>query len=339
MDIPQCYGEYWEGLEGSACMACHIKGDCLARFATGKLVKVQQQLGEKATPKAIAEATGIAEAAIVLALQFQKNVGLNKSSAPKEAEAPAPPMQEPEPMMPPPQDAPVVTEPPPPPPISEEEPGEPEGSSVDGEEAIQKEGTENVKKPKKASKKPAKKAVAKPKKTAKKPAKKTAKKSAKKPAKKPAKKKTAAKNPPMAGTSAKPVTVPAKPKKGKSATSASEQAGDRTWSPEHDQSRWERERERSPVLAKLKPGQKLRREWPLKSGEQVEVKVLKGRYRFQGKDYPTLYSVVKEITGTKLHQKQLRPDGSRPEGKRKLSAWSATKFFRKALENLGCFDK
>ena len=55
--------------------------------------------------------------------------------------------------------------------------------------------------------------------------------------------------------------------------------------------------------------------------------VRKHHYRYKGRQYPTLYSVVKAIMGTKPHQKQVRSDGSRPRGTREMTTWSAVKFF------------
>lgn len=341
MDIPQCYGEFWEGIQGSACMECHIKDDCLAKFATGRLVKAQQKVGVNASLEALSKETGgIATEAIQLALQFQKNVGLKKSEAPA---PPAPPAQPAQPTMPPPQEQASVTAPPPPPPMPQSgtEPQEPEKAPEAGDEMAKKKTTK-----KSAAKKPAKKtitkkkttkAAAKPKPKAKPKSKAKPKTTAKTKPKAAPKKKGATSRPPKAGVSAKPAKAPAKSKKG-SATSASAQAGDRTWSPEHDQVRFNRERKRSPVLAQLKPGQTLKREWPPKSGETVEVRVLKGRYKFQDQEFPTLYSAVKEIVGTIQCPKQLREDGTRPQGKRKLVNWSAAKFFKASLEKMGAFE-
>jgi hypothetical protein len=96
--------------------------------------------------------------------------------------------------------------------------------------------------------------------------------------------------------------------------------GKHTW-----EKRWRRERQ-NPWVKKLRPGMKIQREYP-KGGEIHEVVILKRYYRYQGQDYPTLYSIVKEITGTKEAPRQLDKAGRRPDGTRQLCNWSAPRFF------------
>jgi len=103
------------------------------------------------------------------------------------------------------------------------------------------------------------------------------------------------------------------------------------WGKHTFQARWLRERERSPAIAKLTPGHNIVREY---KGAKHTVKVLQGRYVYEGREYPTLYEVTKVITGTRPAQKQRRTAGdesSRPDGKRQLCNWSATRFFEAAL--------
>jgi hypothetical protein len=75
---------------------------------------------------------------------------------------------------------------------------------------------------------------------------------------------------------------------------------------------------------------KLKRLW---QGEIHEVIVGQGYYKYKGEQYPTLYSVVVEIAGARDCPKQLDrrgryPEGKRPEGTRKLTSWSAPRFFK-----------
>jgi hypothetical protein len=137
----------------------------------------------------------------------------------------------------------------------------------------------NKKTKKKKKKVPAKKA------TSKKPAK-----------KKPAKK--AAKARPKKAPSAKRAKARAKSKK-KNARSAKARAesGMVPWGEHTFQSRWEKERARSPLIAKLTPGKKLTVEWPRDSGDKYTVTCKKGHYEYNGTKFPTLYKVTEHITG------------------------------------------
>jgi hypothetical protein len=108
----------------------------------------------------------------------------------------------------------------------------------------------------------------------------------------------------------------------------------RPWGRHTFKARWLRERERCPALAALTPGHSIVRKY---KGVEHTVKVLHGRYVYDGKEYPTLYEVTKAITGTRPANKQRRAAGdesSRPEGKRQLCSWSATRFFAAALAAL-----
>ena len=328
MDIPGCYGEFWEAIPGSACVGCFVKDDCLAKFVTGTLVRYQQKLGATATPEALAEESGVKVEAIRVALQFQANIGMGQAGK-AEAEdevsdvampPPAPPLSEDQKVIPPPnieggisQDIPV------PPPVSFGE--MPEEASEKPPEVIV---------PKK-DKAPAKKATSK-----KLPVEKADKKSADKkapakkaPAKKAASKKstskkaaTPASHPSKAG-SAKPARDPAR-SEDKSVRLVSAPAGTREWGEKHNAARWRRER-KHPLISKLKPGMRLQREW---AGEIHRVMVKKGGYSYRGQDYPTLYAVTKSIVGTRECPKQLLGDGTRPKGKRELVAWSGLRFWR-----------
>jgi hypothetical protein len=107
------------------------------------------------------------------------------------------------------------------------------------------------------------------------------------------------------------------------------------WGKHTFKARWLRERQRCPAIAKLTPGNNIVREY---KGIEHTVKVLHGRYVYDGKEYPTLYEVTKAITGTRPANKQRRTAGdesSRPDGKRQLCNWSATRFFTAALAAVG----
>jgi hypothetical protein len=84
-----------------------------------------------------------------------------------------------------------------------------------------------------------------------------------------------------------------------------------------DRSRWLREREKCALLRRLRPGMIIRRMW---EGEVRVVKCLLFRYQYRGKMYPTLYSVVVAIVGT-------RPSGL-GRRRKKTSPWSAARFFQ-----------
>ena len=90
-----------------------------------------------------------------------------------------------------------------------------------------------------------------------------------------------------------------------------------------------RERKKSPLIEMLEPGQTLVRDYKPRGGEPrtVKVKVKKDRYVFEGREYPTLYSIVLEVTGARECLKQA-VNGVRREGTRVTSNWSATRFFR-----------
>jgi len=321
MDIPGCYGEFWEAIPGSACVGCFVKDDCLAKFVTGTLVRYQQKLGARATPEALAEESGVKMEAICVALQFQANIGMGQAGK-------AEPEPEPEDEV-----SDVVRPPPAPPPIeggiSQDIPVPlPVSSGEMPEEASEKPPEVIVPKKDKA---PAKKATSK-----KLPVEKADKKSADKkapakkaPAKKVASKKstskkaaTPASHPSKAG-SAKPARDPAR-SEDKSARLVSAPAGTREWGEKHHDARWRRER-KHPLIAKLKPGMRLQREW---AGEIHRVMVKKGGYRYRGQDYPTLYSVTKAVVGTRPSPKQFLDDGTRPKGTRELVAWSGLRFWR-----------
>jgi len=105
----------------------------------------------------------------------------------------------------------------------------------------------------------------------------------------------------------------------------------RRWDPKYNESRWKREREKSPKIAKLLPGMKL----PFRYKNRITKLVVEGTvivhygyYTYNEEKYPTLQSVANVITGTKPYPKQKKKDGSRPEGTRQMSTYSAARLFR-----------
>lgn len=99
----------------------------------------------------------------------------------------------------------------------------------------------------------------------------------------------------------------------------------KTRDPIHDKSRWTRERERYPLIAMLRPGMKLKRKY---KGAMTETIVRKDHYLRDGVRYPTLYSAMISITGTKSYPKQRRADGTRPKGTREMTTMSAVRFYK-----------
>lgn len=346
---------------------CGAKDECKAKFATETLVKFQRELGDAATPHSLAELTGVKAEAILLAINYQQSLTKAEAPAPQRtpvAEAPPPvapgeaapspwdPEAVEEGVTPPPPELPGGLEVPVPPPVAAPAiapaPAPVDAPTVAPVEPIVEEPPQaiapapadqpapQVKRPprKKAASKT--KAAPKKKKAApatkkpgakEKPTKKApAKKAAPKKKKAPPKNKGTTSNFREAGAASR-VAAPAKRRTAKRATRAKAPVGSRTWSPEHNLDRFKRERKRSPLIRRLKPGYVLNREFPMGSGVNHRVVVNKDHYKYRGKKHPTLYSVVKEIMGTKPHKKQLRSDGTRPRGTREMIPWSAAKFF------------
>lgn len=83
-------------------------------------------------------------------------------------------------------------------------------------------------------------------------------------------------------------------------------------------SRWNRERLRSPEIAAIAVGAKLTREF---NKRVYEVECCDGYWLYDSREFPTLYAVTMEITGSKEYD---RADGKE---KRTMSNWSACRFF------------
>lgn len=336
----KCFGLYWDVPVEEACQTCDGRVPCLDKFAaetvpekraespglTREQLARELEVSEAALDEAIAHlATKVdapaevetepeileAEAAPAEDedVQFEEDddraAGGESDEIDEEAEAEAP-----------------------------EQHGDPMGKShlsLVPQEPVDELETEAmaVRKKKKASKKKASKKKVVVKKTASTEAPKRKKKAAKK----------KATRPPRGADTVGPAAVSAKKKvkRAKSAKSATAPAASKKlkclepdpWGKHTWMQRWTRERDRSPLVKKLKDGMVLKREY---QGQTHQVKVLKRYYRYQGQEHPTLYSIVKLITGTQQAPRQKTKDGKRPEGHRQLCNWSAPKFFNlKAL--------
>lgn len=345
---------------------CGAKQECLAKFATETLVKHQQELGDKATVHALAEVTGVKAEAILLAIDYQQRMVKSEAApevspetqpappAPAVPPAPAPvaPPAQGEVPMPPPvanQDLPApplvvapdsVPEPPAveKPEVVPEAPEVPEASPAEPEPEPEEETVAAPKKKAASKKKAATKKKAAPTKTEAKPKAKS--KSTKKAAsgatpkkkvpphtrKSKAKSKETPGNFPKAG-SASPAVDPAKAAKASPANPVEAPDESRAWSPEHNLTRWKRERAKNPLVRKLPEGYVIEKEYPYKSGKKHRVVVCKQSYRYQGREYPTLGSVQKAIAGVRPTKKQLREDGSRPQGQKYTVTCSVNRFF------------
>jgi hypothetical protein len=144
-------------------------------------------------------------------------------------------------------------------------------------------------------------------------------------AKKPPKKEKATDHPSKAEPGADRVAGSAKKQPEKSAATAKARAGAVTRHWGDPKTRWLRERENNKLIAMLVPTQTLVREY---KGVRHHCKILKDGYEYQGQKFPTLYAVVKVITGTKTAKRQKGPDGTRPKGSRQLCSWSAPRFWK-----------
>lgn len=328
MDLPSCFGQYWEGVAGSDCTvgdSCKELDTCLARFASVTLVKYQRKLGKEATPEKLSLLTSVRPEAILLALNFQKNAGISLDS-----EVPQlPPSNNTDDATE--QDAEII---PPPPEEStlEDIPDPPDATDgVDDAMAKKKELEERIKKSA-ADNALAEDAVPVPvKKRGRK--KKVVESTAKSKSGKKARGKAV--NPPVAEP-AKRAKGSAERKTKRSASDAWAQASIqkhqetppgqpmRRWDPVHNKTRWERERERNPLIAALPVGLTVPRLW---RGETTVTLVRQGYYLYNGVRYPTLNSVMVAIMGLRPYPKQLKKDGTRPEGVRYMTPWSATRWF------------
>lgn len=345
MPMPACYGQVWEGVAGSLCVdqGCGVIDDCLMRFASGVLVDWQRKLGEDVTVEQLVQATAVKTAAIERALEFQKSAGiipfLKPAVIPPPAEQTMPLVPETDPkklvrlgVEPAAEQAvgtysriidralsptevkqfyesdskEVLVDPP----LAEVIP-------ITGPAAAALEEVAGM-----AKKKGRGKAKAEPKGKLPRGAQK---KGADKPIKLRPKLAATVQSARVAARKGRAAAQPVRAQEENKSRKRKAQEEVRRWHARYNRSRWQRERERSALIAQLRPGMKLSRIW---QGKTLQVVVLKGGYKFQGQLYPTLYSVVREIVGTIPRAKQKRADGSMPTGTRQILNWSAPRFFR-----------
>lgn len=334
--VDDCHGILWDFPESNDCQKCADHQSCFRIFAQQRYPLALEKLGSETPLDRFAEALGVSEEAVLLAKSQQAT-------------------------------PPVLSAPPPaPPPVPEVEQYDPlEDESLDEfkpELDLEKSGSDElenalelevepelendvvVKKKKAAKKKAAKKKVVKKVSGKKKGSRK------KKAAKAPPPVSSEAQDPPPAesaktatdsaltnaeATCAPSAKVQADQSKNGAGTKGKGKKlqnkrrrgvpddpwGRQTWS-----KRWGRERQHR-LIKLLRPGMKLIREYPKQSGVFHEVIVLKKYYKYKGEEYPTLYTIAKEIMGTRPAPRQLNAKGRRPEGTRNLAPCSAVRFF------------
>lgn len=337
MTMPACYGQVWEGVAGSLCVdqGCGVIDDCLMRFASGVLVDWQRKLGEDVTVEQLVQATAVKTAAIERALEFQKSAGIIPFVKPAVGASVVPsPITNPLVLVPEKAiEEPVVAQLP-------EIGNIGKIASAEGAEKVllvseqQAEpslaevvpitGRAQVALEEVASMAPKKKGKAKAAPQGKLP-RGAQKKGADKPIKLRPKLAATVQSARVAARKGRAVAQPVRAQEENKSRKRKAQEEVRRWHARYNRSRWQRERERSALIAQLRPGMKLSRIW---QGKTLQVVVLKGGYKFQGQLYPTLYSVVREIVGTIPRAKQKRADGSMPTGTRQILNWSAPRFFR-----------
>lgn len=342
----QCHGLFWDFPKAVECKQCSGQHSCFQKFTKSTFPEMVEVLGPTATLEQLAKALDVSQEAVLVAKNEQVKTAL-----------PAPPVEP----VPDPEQAVFdyagesleMTEiPDEPESLEKAEEAAPELDLADANELVDElEAESELEPPPPAeTEMPKKKMASKKAPTGKKkaPTKKTkvvSKKAASKKAPTGKKKKVAAKKPPTAAPSEVPDPPSAESVKTASdsvkskahasnAVRAKGQAGpakgrrngglvDDPWGKHTWVRRWRQER-KHPLIKKLRPGMKLKREY---QGVIHEVTVLKKFYRYQQQDFPTLYMVVKEITGTKPAPRQLTMDGRRPSGTRDLCQWSAPRFF------------
>lgn len=335
---PECFGLMWDAATEQTCKGCPGQNSCLETLVTTTLPKALKTLPSNPPLGVIAASLSVSEeAAGVIMEKYQGKSGTSAKVVPiKPPAAPPPPVAEA------PAPAPVAIQPPPAAPIQQPTlvPPAQEAPPVPVQATKSKAELKAEKDAAKQAEKEAKdmaKQKAKEEKDAAKQAAKEAKDAEKAKAKADAEAEKAAEapaNPTRATLPASPAVEVASPAEAKSADRARVRADRRVatpWGPQTYGSRFQKERSRSPLLAALKPGNKLKETY---KGQEVEVVVKSDHYQYDGKQWPTLYSVVKEVTGTVERQKQL-VEGKRPPGSRQLCNWSAVRFFRASLINIG----
>ncbi len=326
---PQCHGILWEAVGQSSCVQCSAKDTCLVKFKETTFKNAQLELGPKATPEQLAEKIEVSLEAVLYVLttgpvkEAKKKTTLKvvenlpeeapvakKTTAKEVAQkitdavlAPPPPV----PMQ-------AATTPPPPSAVGgddmefDEDAGEEETPAAPPAPVEVKEEQDVKTKPTKAAKEKAPPKAAKP---------------AKAPKGKVEVKAEAPVPPQQAGTPASPAAAPAKKARAVRARPAKGPAVDRRvldpWGKHTFQNRFQRDMDR----LGLSPGQVLK---TTHKKAEYQCKVASGHYLYDGRQFPTLYAVTKEVVGTESRDKQL-VEGKRPEGTREICNYSAGKFW------------
>jgi hypothetical protein len=295
---PECFGELWDGVGPRAAVECKQECDfspcCMELTARQALPAAQIRLGAGHSLQDLAgeNAMNISEESILALMAYVKG-GANpapiKEEKPKKKKAPPP---DPEPMK--------AAEPPPP--VQEASKVEPPKQEPSAEAPKAEVSPVSKKKAtKKAPTKPAK-----------------GKKAEKAKAGGPGPQKAPSAKRAKAGAGAKVKATPVKPAKARAGSTPSKHWGEHTF-----KDRWERERERSPLIGQLKAGMVLKKVY---KDQKCECRVLKMGYSVKGETVPTLYMTVLPYTGTVARPRQ-SPDGKPVEGERQVGNYSAAKFW------------
>lgn len=311
LEVPGCFGQMWEGPFGPDCAGCAAQAICLHEFVLRELPHVVRELNTD-NPVALAERLQVDPRAIELAWQYIEG----SAPSPRRKKPPAAKSARPK------------ASPPPPPTRSLESPTLPPPPSASPSPPASAATAKAAARPPVAA--PASAAAAPDA-----PSQNTSPTPSRPPPPIPTRGPTPpstpapsssprAKKPPKT-TPATPTTTTAPADKIASPRLTRRDPGFVPWGRHTHEARFLRERQRSELLATLRPGQTIRRTY---KGQEVEVRVGEGCYLYRGVQYATLYQIVKEVTGPKEYPRA----GGRKT--RQITNWSATRFFGPAVEEL-----
>lgn len=316
MNKPECFGIAWEPFGDSVCVGCGGKRECLDEFAKTTYAEKLQELkssGQDASVANLAAALELGDQSIIETQQYLERLPLAtipESDRDGDLEKSNPPPMEPDVSNEETESLATVTQLPVAPP--------PEPVEIDPERLphpLQK-VVEAVEPPK--EKKPPKKKRGRPKKSEAKEVPSVPQKAG------------AAESVEQPAAVRKTVKKSAKSAKGQGATSQKKRKkrrrkkAARVWGTHTYRARWQREREKHPMIALLTPGVRISKVY---KGETFKVTVRNGYYLFNGEKYPTLQSVTTAATGVKDYPKQAYK-GQEMKGTRKTGNWSAMRFWK-----------
>lgn len=308
VEMPGCYGLRWDGDRVDDCRGCGVKDSCLHRFATEYLPEMRKRLGSVSTVAAAANRLKVLPESLFAAIKYANKLKSSRAQTTTRSTADisqafdAGVEDETRQVT----EEPIVTMDQSPHAQTDTFPGEQVESSspsVEGSPSpspagnlldLEIEGTAKKKAPKKGvvSKKRA-----------------------------PKKKAQVTDRPPRAGSAqlkraSDPVTT-TQPTTDCVTTATAPASQTRKWG--DGPSRYRRERTRNPAIASLAKGSMLVREY---KGTLYHTEVLRDRYRLVelGTEHPTLYDIMKTITGLHLRKGRM------------LANWSVPKFWRTALK-------